>query len=1442
MSPFPRSEEIKDAQVISYSVDSSAKWCALSAISSPDRGTTINGLIQLYSIDAQVHQSISGFAPSFADLPLIEPGYKNSVIVFVKKPNTEAPMQVLVLEVGKPIDPKQKIAKSQPFQPAPEVTTTDFPLMSYVSEKNALVFILSKLGYLYVHELYTGAMIHRVRVSTSLVAALCKHTVTDGMLCVNAKGSVLLVSVDQNSLVNYIRTQCPQLSDPTGIAFKLAKFNSLPGAQQLFEDQFNKYLAMADYTNAAKTAVAAPEGALRNSETLQKFKTSPTAPGARAPLLQYFSYLLDANVKLNAEEAVELVRPALLSGRQDMVEGWVKADKLECTSQLGDMVKAYNPQLAVSIYSKSGSSEQTVQSLAETGQFDQIVPYCKRVGYQPNFQTILKKILDSGLQDKAVEFAKMICSRGDGGRGQPAVPLPVVVELFLQYHRVSELCSVMMDVLECNRPEDAALQTKLLELSASCGASLTISILQKRQLTYYDKQKVAKLCEQLGLFDYALENFTDIADIRRIIVNTHMLNQEHLLSFICTLEPANAKVCLQDLIKVSSHNILLATEAGFRLSEAGTLPQADVVTAFESLGSVDGCFFYLGKILPTTTDKELHFKYIAAATKLNKLSEVERVIRDTKNYDAAKVKDFLVEQKLPDPKALVFLCDIYGFVEEMTKYLYKNGFWKHIEMYLLSFNQQAAPKVMAALLEMECEEASIKTLLAKVRGCAFDKLIEAFETRGRLRMLQGWLEARTAEGNQSTEVHTALAKIYVDINRDADNFLANNAFYDPKIVGKYCEDREPLKACIAYKRAAGKCDRELIEVTNKNMLHKLQASYLVERKDPELWKLVLSDDNTHRPKLVEHVAHAALAETKNTDEVSVTVKAFADAGLHAELIEILDKIVLHRSEFAQYSHLQSLLILTAIKVEPTRVMDYVNRLDNYNAPKLAQKALEHKLYEEALAIYTKFGNHDEAMEVLLTKLEDLPRAAAFADKIDQPATWTKMGQAYLERGQVTEAIACFLKSQDARSYMLVIGTAERQGKYDHLIDYLVMARQKLKDAQIDSALIYAFAKCGRLSDIETFLSQPNSANVEQVGTRCYDDKLFDAGRILFTQIGKLGKLASCLVNLGQYQAALEAAKKADSPTTWEEVCFSCVRAKEFRMAAVAGQKVIVHPDRVEILIETYESLGYWEELIKLIDSSLTIEQVHNGIFTELGVLLAKYIPTRLMDHLRTYFQRLHIIKVLRACEGYQMWKEAVFLHAHYGQSDSAVAIMIEHSPTAWEHDVFVQNMQKVTNSELYYRAITFYLAEQPMLINELLIAIAPKLDLTKTVSVLKPALALVEKFLRNVQSNNVPAVNEALNELYLEAEDYESLRASVSDHDKFDQLGLAKRLEKHPLFEFRRIAALLYKKNKKYPESIAISKADEQYKVYQRFISRTRSKPPWKARVPNSPKPSSGTL
>lgn len=126
----------------------------------------------------------------------------------------------------------------------------------------------------------------------------------------------------------------------------------------------------------------------------------------------------------------------------------------------------------------------------------------------------------------------------------------------------------------------------------------------------------------------------------------------------------------------------------------------------------------------------------------------------------------------------------------------------------------------------------------------------------------------------------------------------------------------------------------------------------------------------------------------------------------------------------------------------------------------------------------------------------------------------------------------------------------------------------------------------------------------------------------------------------------------------------------------------------------------------------------------------------------------------------------------------------------------------------------FYVTEQPLLLNDLLAALSPRVDHTRVVQMFQKNghLPLVKPYLTAVQQSNNAAVNMAFNDLLIDEHDTAALRDSIEHYDNFDNLALAQRLESHELVEFRRIAALLYKRNKKWKQSLALSKQDRLYK------------------------------
>ena len=142
--------------------------------------------------------------------------------------------------------------------------------------------------------------------------------------------------------------------------------------------------------------------------------------GQTPPLLQYFGTLLTRG-KLNAFESLELSRLVVNQNKKNLLENWLAEDKLECSEELGDLVKvclgsvlllflsllAYfkcmlngvdfgivsytyllprssflqtvDNDLALKIYIKARATPKVVAAFAERREFDKILIYSKQV-------------------------------------------------------------------------------------------------------------------------------------------------------------------------------------------------------------------------------------------------------------------------------------------------------------------------------------------------------------------------------------------------------------------------------------------------------------------------------------------------------------------------------------------------------------------------------------------------------------------------------------------------------------------------------------------------------------------------------------------------------------------------------------------------------------------------------------------------------------------------------------------------------------------------------------------------------------------------------------------------------------------------------------------------------------------------------------------------------
>lgn len=610
---FDRNPAIGETtQIINYQVSGDEKWCILCGISAGEVPGVINGTMQLFSIEKSVSQILQGHAGAFSVIPV--PGREDPAQVLCfedKKP--DQPAKLFVMEVGRDKNAPGGTFRITPQNmPIPPDAANDFPVTLTVSHKHQLIYMISKMGYLYLFDVYTGKAIYRARITQDTVFAATEHSATGGILGITRRGQVLHVGLNEAGLVPYIMGT---LRDQQ-LAIDLAGRFNLSGADELYTTQFNTLLVAGDIAGAAKVAAESPRGFLRTPATIQHFQAVPAVPGQPQPVFQYFSVLLEKG-KLNHLESVELAKPVLQQGRPQLLEKWLLEDKLEMSEELGDLVVQMDVNMALTIYLKANIPEKVINCFMQRGEFDKIVAYASKINYRVDYTFMLQQLVRSNPQG-ALDMAKKLVNPDQGPQ---LIDINSALETFLAAGLLREATAFLLDALKGNKKEEGFLQTRLLEINLLGGMpQVADAILGNEMFTHYDKSHIARLCEQSGLIQRALEHYSDIADIKRCLLHAASLNPEFLVGYFGTISREGSLECLREMLTRNiRQNLTLVVQVATKYSDP--LGPENLVKLFEDFKSFEGLFYYLGGIVNFSQSAAVHKKYIEAAARMQQFKE-----------------------------------------------------------------------------------------------------------------------------------------------------------------------------------------------------------------------------------------------------------------------------------------------------------------------------------------------------------------------------------------------------------------------------------------------------------------------------------------------------------------------------------------------------------------------------------------------------------------------------------------------------------------------------------------------------------------------------------------------------------------------------------------------------------------------------------------------------
>ena len=797
-----RHPNLAQCQIINYRVSPDQKWCMLVGIGKGAENS-VAGTIQLYSVDNKKSQVIAGHCGGFINVD--NQTAKGQLFTFIMKEGPKPHCKFQATEIGKAGGFKVK-----PVEFAfPNEAANDFPVCMEIDDNRALAYVMTKMGYVYMFDIMTGTLLFRSRISPEPIFLTTK-VATGGIIgLTSGKGGIIKVTLNEANLVPFVMNGLKM----TPLALDLACRLGLPGADDIFMNQFSAMMQQGNIKGAAHVAYKSPKNLIRNENTIRKLQQMPAAPGQQPPFVAYIGAILEQG-RLNEIETIEFCKIILQQGKKQIIEKWVKEDKITCSEALGDMVAMQDARLAMAIYFKGKCHEKVVASLVRAQQYEKVLQYCKQNDYHPDYNALIRNMVSQ--DPKAAEgFAKMLAQTQSD-----KIDVQAIADTFYTMGLVQECTGFLLEVLQKrgDLPEDAALQTRVLEINLTSGnTQVADAILSNKMFSHFDKEKIAELCERAGLYQAALSLYTDIDAIKRVVVNTHMIKPEFLVQYIGELPPEQAIEVLRTLMSYNSSNVRLVVQVAQKYSEH--IGVDALINLFEEFSSTEGLFYFLGAIAYTSTDGNVQLKFIEAATKMGQFKEVERMCREGSAYDPKEVKAFLIDANLPDPLALIHLCNRFDMIEDMTQYLYEQHLTKYIEAFVQKVAPAKTPVIIGKLIDMDASEDFIQSLLNSVMAmCPIAPLVDVCESRNRLRMIQPWLEARLREGSTDPELHNAIGKIYISNNQNAQEFLLKDAYYDSKVIGQFCEKVDPFLAFLAYRRANGACDDDLIRVTNENGL------------------------------------------------------------------------------------------------------------------------------------------------------------------------------------------------------------------------------------------------------------------------------------------------------------------------------------------------------------------------------------------------------------------------------------------------------------------------------------------------------------------------------------------------------------------------------------------------------------------------------------------------
>ncbi|KAL0237254.1 hypothetical protein PCE1_000651 [Barthelona sp. PCE] len=1171
-----------------------------------------------------------------------------------------------------------------------------------------------------------------------------------------------------------------------------------------YDQLLNYNLSQKLYQEAAQIVASTPE--LRSVSTMERFEGY-----SKEALVSYLSVLLEYT--LNEYETVKLVSLLIEQDKLDAVETFIKQDKLTLSYELASMLRNVHEKLATRVFMSLKMHEEVCLTFMKHERYQICLKYAEQIEEDIDWYRVMNdKLCDLLLENGTIQPADAIkhFAKSDLQYATKLLvehslfaecALPIFVENLNSGNSEIALKLIKLLFLENDETENTMLAEEFLSNSRTYEFYAGILLLSNDEeeilSTLREKTSALKDTIDTDVLSHALVKIgvESIPSVLLYVLKNFELSEQDLITLVSSLLSGfDLSVVIQPLTQQGYHNIVFSV--GLSLIKAGS--------------SLKGMEYFFVEACVSTEQ-------------LNVLEEFLRV-QPIGDDEVDPIKNFLFKKKLSNHLPLITLCDRYSvYLHDMVNYFYASGRLNIIEAYLAQFQRATdnTDVVFASLLDIGVASNEIQSLLLGLESqFNFEKVVSVFESKNSLKILKPVLENIIASNSIDPTIHTAYLKVLIlEGSSKVKELLATNDFYDTRGIGLFSENINPRYSVLCFKK--GQHWQEYVDLcVNNSFLKDLAVDAVQEKSILELCLTAGHQD------IIDMIINVGIDELSDPDLFSEIVQSFLHLSDPINLIKLLERVILRPTVFSDNEDLQTLLMGYAINNKSDSIMEYVETMDKYNIGKISKLAIKANLFEEAFRMNVRFERYQDALKILLKNIEDYERALEFVQKYNEVEHHKILGAYQIKRGLLIDAVSSFLLINEVDFFNEIVAhiatnSANILELYNEeqctlIIKYLQAVRHSgIQDQGLYTELVYMLSICNRYLEAEDLLeSSSGTIKLDTLGERLFDAKKFDLALRFFNKAGLYHNVALCNLELGNLEAALDAAKQCNNIELVKEILVKALVAGKFSIVKIASHKLISSMEEVDFIIDAFIKANEVDELLSLLESLINLDKVTPALFTRLAILFADYKQEKIIPYLKVNINRVNIHLLKKYFNENGLFKELLFLEQHDKNYDSCIQIMINNKDL-YDADQFQLYISNLLNLELMYTALAFIIAEHPEALSGLLrILDSDRLDKKRLISMFeKEGLmsVLVEFLERILQKEDSSLVNETLIAFYLEVSDLVKLTDLATNKNNYDYNKLVKVLLEKDYLQAKLLAGKIYSKQRQFKQALDIYLYDELY-------------------------------